>query len=221
MEYIYTKDWYKEMQVYGFLVFPETQADWDNENAWYQSEGRVYIEECKRNLEYYKPDLLKFLPDNFHAYIHNATLVREFPSKELRNIVEQWRTEWKERNKLKMDQYRTYLERNKERLPSSIALLCESTLHDAKVLSWDQSGEDEFAMVLDCRGAFHYYADVKLTFSGVKSSNISEVRIGSYWLYEEVYLNQRGFELHVLFEYPLGEMTIVAEDIHIEVLNNK
>lgn len=35
----------------------------------------------------------------------------------------------------------------------------------------------------------------------------------------EVYLANTGFELHVLLESPLGELTITAQDIEIEILD--
>ncbi|MDQ0163460.1 DUF4085 family protein [Aeribacillus alveayuensis] len=35
----FTKDWYKEMQIHGFLVFPETKEEWDGTIACYKEEG--------------------------------------------------------------------------------------------------------------------------------------------------------------------------------------
>lgn len=68
-------------------------------------------------------------------------------------------------------------------------------------------------------GAFHYYTDIRLTFKGVDSLIISEIFVGSSWIYDEVYLANTGFELHVLLESPLGELTITAQDIEIEILD--
>jgi hypothetical protein len=35
----FTKEWYQEMQVSGFLVFQETREDWDEILTYYQDEG--------------------------------------------------------------------------------------------------------------------------------------------------------------------------------------
>ncbi|WP_164684733.1 DUF4085 family protein [Brevibacillus reuszeri] len=40
----------------------------------------------------------------------------------------------------------------------------------------------------------------------------------NYWLYNEIYATDRGFELHVLFDCPLTEWKIVAENVQIETV---
>jgi len=220
MKYLFTKEWYKQMQVYGYLTFHESKEEWDNDITWYQSEGRNYEEESMVGLEYYKQDLLKFLPDTIHPYIHNGALKSQFPSTELRIMVEQWKREYNERNRNEIDKYRNYYESIKDKLPENIVLLFKKTLHDSRVLSLNNFSEDTFFMVLDCTGGYHYHNDIKLTFLRVKTLDISEVIVGSSWIYNEVYLTDTGYELHVLFDSPLGEMTIKAEDIQIEIFNN-
>ncbi|PGM59546.1 DUF4085 family protein [Bacillus sp. AFS053548] len=42
---------------------------------------------------------------------------------------------------------------------------------------------------------------------------------GGFWLYDEVYPTKSGFELNVLFDIPLIEFKIVAEDIVVEGKN--
>lgn len=220
MKYIFTKEWYREMQIAGFLTFHETIEDWNNDVAWYESEGLNFEEECRRDLERYKPDLLEFLPEPFHPYIHNGTIRSQFPSPELRAMAEQWKREYDERNRSQYNEARNHFLSIKDRLPKNVVQMYEKSLHDARVVSFESPRKDIFTMVLDCSGAFHYYTDIRLTFKGVDSLNVSEIFVGSSWSYDEIYLADVGFELHVLMASPLGEMTITAKDVDIEVLKN-
>lgn len=70
----FTREWYEEMQISGFLIFHETEQDWDQDVAWYHSEG-MDIEEIRRyDLENRKTGLLKFLPESFHPYIRDGMI---------------------------------------------------------------------------------------------------------------------------------------------------
>lgn len=44
------------------------------------------------------------------------------------------------------------------------------------------------------------------------------VSAGSCWIYDEVYLTETGFELHVLFDAPLLEFIISAENAAVEAI---
>ncbi|WP_178075972.1 hypothetical protein [Paenibacillus oralis] len=50
----FTKQMYEQMQIRGYLVYPETEQDLEEDKAWYLENGRDYEEEeyqkfCKRN----------------------------------------------------------------------------------------------------------------------------------------------------------------------------
>lgn len=216
----FTKEWYAKMQVVGFLVFPETERDWEEIVAWYQVEGKSFDALYREELDYRKQDLLKFLPESFHPYIHAGTLRCQFPSTELREMAERWRQECDERNEVMRKEYRSYYHGIKDSLPSDVVQIYEKSLHDAKVQSLEMPTKDTFIMILDCRRSFHYYTDVKLTFTGVKKLQCSDIHAGSYWLYDEIYDSKAGFELRVLFESPLAELTIIADHVVIEVLDD-
>lgn len=214
----FTKEWYAKMQVVGFLVFPETEQDWEESVAWYQEEGRNFDALCREELEYRKQDLLKFLPESFHPYIHAGTLGCQFPTTELREMAERWRHECHESNEGMRKEYRSYYLSIKDSLPSGAVQIYEKSLHDARVRSLEMPTGDTFIMMLDCRGSFHYYTDVKLTFTGVKKLQCPDIHADSSWLYDEIYYTDAGFELQVLFESPLEELTIIADNVLIEVL---
>lgn len=135
MRYIFTMKWHRKMQVAGFLTFHETIEDWDNDVAWYESEGRNFEEECRRDLEHYKRDLLEFLPESFHPYIHDGTIRSQFPSPELREMTEQWKREYDEHNRSQYNEYRSHFLSIQDRLPKNVVQLYEKSLHDARVWS--------------------------------------------------------------------------------------
>lgn len=216
----FTKDWYNEMQVYAFLNLPDSLEDWEEHINYYESEGIDYKQNAKEDLELRKSDLLKFLPEFFHPYIHNGTLKSEFPSAELRKEAEQWQKDYIQRMEELYQKYFHHYESIKGILPKNVVQLHENTLHDATVKSVEYPSKDTFVMMLNCRGGFHYFTDVKLTFTGVEELLVPDNFEGASWLYDEVYSTKAGFELHVLFVCPFSEMKIIAENVLIEVLND-
>jgi len=215
----FTKELYEEMQIRGYLVFPETKKDWEDDIAWHLSEGLNFEEIRRNNLEDKKEDLLKYLPAFFHPYIQDGTINSQFPSDELRKMADQWQMEYDERTKAIGVTYRNYYDSIKGSLPGSVIQLIEKSLHDAQVTSIEIPSKDTFIMTLDCRGGYHYLTDVRLTFTGVENVQPTNLSVGSGWLYDEVYLTETGFELHVLLDGPLMEFTITAENVSIEILS--
>lgn len=215
----FTKEWYREMQVSGFLVLPETREEWEEELAFYQEEGIDYQSRFQQNLEEMKEDLLKFLPKSFHKYIHNGTLNSKYPSAELRNLVDKWQEDYENRMNQLWAEYNEYYESTKHELPKSAINLVENSLHDAVILSTEMLPHDTFTMTLDCSGGFHYFTKVKLRFTGVSHIQIEQELNGAYWLYDEIYPKDEGFELCILLDSPLSELKIVARDVLIDDIN--
>lgn len=118
------------------------------------------------------------------------------------------------------EEYLLHYKTNKDKLPKIVVKLHEDSLHDAKVKSYYSPSIDTFIMTLDCRGGFHYFTDIKLTFTGVKELNLPKGFEGAFWLYDEVYSTKEGFEFNVLFDCPFSEVKINAENVLIEKLND-
>lgn len=213
----FTMERYKEMQVRGYLVYPETEMDWLNDLAWYEAEGIDMAAVSMEDLEQRKPDLLTFLPEVFHPYIHDGTLKSSYPSAELRAIAQQWNKDYDARTKEVGLAYRSAYSQIRAKLAESAVQLHEKTLHDANVKALERPSPDTLILILDCSGCYHYFTDVKITFSGVKLHQIPDQLVGAYWLYDEIYATENGFELHVLFDSPLSELTLAAEAVSIEV----
>ncbi|PEJ52095.1 hypothetical protein CN692_22170 [Bacillus sp. AFS002410] len=212
----YSKDWYKEMQLYSFLNFPDTKEEWDETIKYFESNGKDYIKNLKKDLEFFKNDLLKFLPESFHSYINDGTLNTAYPSEKLRNMINNWKDEYDQQMEDLNKEYRSKYNASKDLLPLSIVKLNEISLHDSNVKSIENLSIDTFVINLDCAGGFNDFTEIKLTFKGVKEISMPEDIKGGFWLYDEVYPAKSGYELHVLFDIPFIEFKIVAEDIIVE-----
>lgn len=214
----FTKDWYNEYQIACFLIFPETEKEWEEYVDSYQRAGKNFNKSCRERLEYHKNDLLKFLPESFHSYIHDGTIISQYPSEELRTMAKQWGKEYEKRMDMISKEYHKHYLSVKGVLRENVVQWYEKSLHDAVITSIEIPSQDTFIMTLDCRGGFSYFTDVKFTFEGVKKLVMPDTLVGSWWLYNEIYVAEAGFELRVLLS-PLSEMLLVAENVLIEVLN--
>ncbi len=214
----WTKEWYEEMQLVGFLVFPETREEWEEINGYYQAEGIDYLQMEKASVEGRKEMLLQHLPDFFHSYIHDGTLKTVFPSAELREMAKQWRQDYEERMRALALSYRSYYDSIRSQLPSGAVKLHEQSLHDARILSGRRTAADTLVLELDCRGAFHYMTNIRVTFSGVAHAELPNLE-EQWWLYDELNAVDGGFELRVLLS-SLDSFAISAADVTIEILGD-
>ncbi|MFC6651463.1 DUF4085 family protein [Paenibacillus rhizoplanae] len=214
----FTIPWYEEMQVRGFMVFPETEQDWLEDVAWHVAEGISYEERAKDFLEYMKKDLLKYLPVYFHTSIHDGTINSAYPVPEFKERAMQWGREYDERLQSNFREYRKGYEAIKDKLPANAVQLVENNLHDARVISYTMPSEGVLEMILDCGGAMHYQCEIKLTFSGVSGLRLPEPLEKKYWLYDEIYAAEQGFELRVLMDSPPSELRITAQDVSVDIL---
>ena len=213
----FTQNWYREMQVEGFLTFPDSREDWEESLNWENEDGTSYIEMLQAELEWRKDDLLTFLPAPFHPYILDGSLKTEYPSKELRKMAEEWNENHRSRSHDLSKQYMEQFEEIKEQLPSQVLEIHTKSLHDGEVLSFS-STESTITLIIAGTGVGCYGTNVKLTFSDVEKCLIPEQLEGSWWLYDEIYKTETGFELHVLFDCPLCELMIQARELKIETV---
>lgn len=213
----FTRNWYREMQVNGFLTFPDSKEDWEESLNWKNEDGTSYIEILQAELEWRKEDLLTFLPAPFHPYILDGSLKTEYPSKELREMAEEWNEKYLSRRQIIREQYMEQFEEIQEKLPSQVLEIHTKSLHDGEVLSFSAS-ESTITLIIAGTSIGWYDTNVKLTFGDVEKCLIPEQLEGSWWLYNEIYKTETGFELHVLFDYPLSELMIRARELKIETL---
>jgi len=214
----FTKEWYDEMQVAGFLTFPETEAEWEAYQEGYRADGVDPVKIQRQELEDLREDLLKFLPESFHPYIYAGTINSAYPSPELRDMIAKWEADHEARVDALLDDYSRHYASIKESLPPGAVLLTEKSLHDCVVNSAERPSDDVLVLRLDCRSGFHYFKEIQVTFTGVVEAFIPEDLADALWLYNEIYLIGELVELHVLFDTPMTEVTIVSRDVQIEEL---
>lgn len=208
----FTKEWYDEMQVSGFLTFPETEQS--EEAGLLENSSEIY----GNDLEEKKKDLLKFLPESFHSYINSGTINSGTPTPELREMAGKWETDYEARVDMLLDDYSRHYESIKGSLLPGAVQLTEKSLHNCTVKKVERPSPDVLLLYLDCKSGFHYFKDIQVTFTGVTEVVMPHEFIGSWWLYNEICLKNDHFELHVLFDSPITEVTIVCKDVQITEL---
>lgn len=219
----YTKELYDEMQIYGSLVFPDSKEEWEELVQSYDDMDIDYIERLKAELAYRKNDLLTFLPVSLHPAINTGTFMIDYPSQEEREVIEQWRSHFEQKLATIRNECKANYALIKHLLPENAVRLYESSMHDATVISVSYlSDSKECILLLNHHDGNGQTIDIKLTFTDVhKISNIEHI-IDAWWIYDEVYVTNHGFELHVLFNgpYEMWETTIEATDVFIEYLSS-
>ncbi|MEB9626911.1 MULTISPECIES: DUF4085 family protein [Bacillus] len=215
----FNKDWYKEMQVSGFLNFSETVEEWEEMLRESEKIGMDYKQSLREDAEEKKEDLLKFLPKSLHPYIHDNTINSEYPSKKLKKLMLEWTEDYEKRMDDLEQAYKDNYNSIKERLAQNVVQLYEYSLHDSQVTSVERRSKDTIIITLDCSGTFNEFDKLKVTFTGVSKCSIPENFEGAWWLCHEIDLAEDGFELGVLFDCPFEEVMICAKNVLLEIDN--
>lgn len=211
------------MQLTGQLVYHESQADLDEDVAWYDANGRSYEEESRSRLEMLETRGFHRLPEDLREGVGRYAASRKLPPEEFLNRVNGWRREirkkWEARTKDYVHHYRNI----KEKLPASVLRVTDRAgLHDARISGIDTDG-GALAIRLDCGGAYSFDGEAVLRFRGIRSCAYPEDRLnGGCWLDSEVYLREDGcFEMIGLIDVgfvEIEELVVVAEELVIEAL---
>ncbi|HHQ1470683.1 TPA: DUF4085 family protein [Bacillus anthracis] len=215
----FNKDWYKEMQVSGFLNFSETVEEWEEMLRESEKIGMDYKQSLREDAEEKKEDLLKFLPKSLHPYIHDNTINSEYPSEKLKKLMLEWTEDYEKRMDDLEQAYKDNYNSIKERLAQNVVQLYEYSLHDSLVTSVERRSKDTIIITLDCSGTFNEFDKLKVTFTGVSKCSIPENFEGAWWLCHEIDLAEDGFELGVLFDCPFEEVMICAKNVLLEIDN--
>ncbi|KUO65447.1 MAG: hypothetical protein APF84_13255 [Gracilibacter sp. BRH_c7a] len=111
------------------------------------------------------------------------------------------------KTKLVIRDYRNFYNSIKEYLPHNVQKISEYDLHDAGITGFKVGNDNTFAITLD-RG-------IKFTFINVQTLTIPNELLGRWWGYDEIYLTDKGFEMHVLLDN-LSELFVEAENVLID-----
>jgi hypothetical protein len=200
------------MTMMGFFTFPESIEEWEERikslNANSES-GINYIEILTGELEEKKDDLLKYLPESFHSYIYDGTINTSYPTPKLRKMADEWikKTDEKTTNVLK--EYNKFFDSIRASIPYNAQKIHDFGMHDARVFDYTDINKT-FELIFKDR-------DLKFIFTNIYSLHIPNQLKGRYWLYDEIYSTEHGFELRVLFD-DLSELRLIAENVLIEEL---
>ncbi|MGG5737178.1 MULTISPECIES: DUF4085 family protein [Bacillus cereus group] len=212
----FNKDWYKEMQVSGFLIFSETLEEWEEVLRESEKVGMDYKQNLREDVEEKKEDLLKFLPKSLHPYIHDNTINSEYPSEKLKKLMLEWTIDYEKRMNDLEQAYIENFNSIKEKLTQNVVQLHEYSLHDSVVKSVEKKSKDTLIIILDCSGSFSDFEKLRLIFKGVTECSMPKKFEGAWWMCHEIALTENGFELGVLFDCPFEEVTICAKDVLLE-----
>lgn len=150
----FTRDWYKEMQVLEFVSFIDSIKEW----------SEMDIESLKEEMEKRKIDLLKFLPESIYSIIQNITTNSKYPSGELKKRMQKWTADY-EKRVAQLDQlYVEYFNSIEKKLPSNVAQLHKTSLHDSVIKVVKRKSEDTLSIILDCSGTFSEFDKLEVTF---------------------------------------------------------
>ncbi|EJQ13795.1 hypothetical protein IE3_02694 [Bacillus cereus BAG3X2-1] len=205
----FTRDWYKEMQLSGFVHFIESIEEWKEIDP-------DYLQSLKDEVEERKEDLLNYLPETLHSYFYNNTIDSEYPPNELKKLLLEWTADYEKRMTQLDQSYLEYFNSIKKKLPSNVVQLHEFSLHDSVIKVVKCKSEDTLSIVLDCTGTFSDFNKLQVSFTGVTKCSMPENFEGAWWLYHEIELTEDGFELGVLFDCPFREVTICATNLLLE-----
>lgn len=205
----FTRDWYKEMQISGFVNYIGSIEEWKEVNP-------DYIQSLKDEVEERKEDLLNFLPETLHTHIHNNTIDSEYPPNELKKLLLEWTADYEKRMAQLDLSYLEHFNSIKKMLPSNVVQLHKASLHDSEILTVERNLEDILSITVDCSGTFSDFDKLQVTFTGVTKCSMPDNLKGAWWLYHEIELTEDGFELGMLFDCPFEEVTICAKDVLLE-----
>lgn len=111
--------------------------------------------------------------------------------------------------------YRAHIESVRSRLPESMQVFCDTTLHDGVITAAARPRRDSVRLEIDAwNNPWGPTGRLELIFTGVKDVSPLDDLVGQWWLYEEVHLHPgAGFDYRVLLDE--GEFRVVADNVEL------
>ncbi|WP_157273269.1 DUF4085 family protein [Paenibacillus sp. oral taxon 786] len=217
----FTKAMYEQMQIRGYLVYPESEQELEADKAWYVEQGRDYDKEAKEMYKWFiQPLMLKHFPSSIHPQVLDGSFMKtRWPSPELAAWIREWKGNWDAEWKRRCDEYRDRYEQIMQNLPADARQLWENVrFHDARIQVFTPRDDGSVEIVLDEVGKEQF---TRLIFQNVKSLRVEKPELlqGSMCLYEEIdWTEPHWFEFRLLLEAPreMHELSLVAGGVNIE-----
>lgn len=174
-----------------------------------EEDYKEYINEKVMLLKKYVPEYIK---KDIYDY---RLLVLNILSKDLYKKLVKWKVEIELNWKNACNEYNKQYKAIKQQLSYNVKKFTSYSMHEQKILSLNKLSKDKLCIEYKngCWGkAF-------LNFEGVKTIEIEGDIKGSSWLYDEIYLSDKGnFEYQALLDN--SELKIIANDIYISFANS-
>lgn len=227
-----TKDWYKDRMNLSFPIKLEI-IDRDKSNL-----NEIFLNQYKQTFCHMKNNLPKNHEESVFENIFNGYLenVKKFFDMETLNKVSDIRLlalgkvfkeeyTFIEEEIIKKDAIQAYnkiFNQIKDNIPNNIK--DNLNLHDALITNILRE-KDKFTIELDCSNSLGNVK--KIRFENYKILEEENNFVNGWWLYEEIYIKDNQYELHVLIDAPyegstkLGYFTIRAKNIVFYTQKNK
>ncbi|KZL89475.1 hypothetical protein CLMAG_49640 [Clostridium magnum DSM 2767] len=237
----FTRQLYEQMQVWSFLTNLLNEDDNDNEEIkkFYQEQGKDYEVEQRHiyeeNYKEIKHFLLEYLPESLESIILNelsvyGKMLSESSIMEMKKYIDNFSNLMFDDSDINVGKtYSKYYKSIENSLPEDIRSLNEKyNFHDSQITYFDYSGENKIIIKLSCEGSFlSNGGSAVLTFSDIKSVELSDNYVGNWWLWNETHLSDIGnFDFQALFHnyddngrHSLNELRIIADKVSLEFLD--
>ncbi|WP_413362636.1 DUF4085 family protein [Lysinibacillus sp. 3P01SB] len=195
----------------SLLPIQESDDNWDIVIREAEEEGRNLDEELSAELQEIREELLTFLPQRFHPYIHNRTINTPLLAKDVRNDYIEWMHGQQRIFEMILEQAGQGREEVMPILTKNAQEIFQDSLHDGVIANIERSGND-VAIMLNMESGFTPKAMIVLRFINVWNEEGSP-EIGSWYIYDELRKVNGRVALRVIFDCPEMQWTIECETI--------
>lgn len=235
----FTRQLYEQMQVWSFLTNFLNEDDNEEIKEFYQEQGKDYEAEQRyiheENYKEIKPFLLKYLPEYLRDVVLNDISVygkalSQNSIMEIEKYIDNFNNLMFNDSDISVEKaYSTYYEGKKNSLPEDIVNINEKyNFHDSQITNFEYTTKNQIIITLNCEGSFlSSDGSAILTFSDVKSAELSDNYIGNWWLWNETHLSDIGnFDFEALFhdydsngKHSLNTFRVIADKVSLSFSN--
>lgn len=193
------------------LSIPETDQEWESGLANAMEEGIDLLAEKKEDLDDVRGRLLSSIPERFYPYVLDGTFNTPLLPKSVREDYINWVNERTATFEGVLDAAHESKQGALPYLSDGAREVYEQSLHDAQIVGITRM-DNQLVLHMDTTGGFCTKSVVFLIFTGI-ISEIGEIAVGQYYIYDELIKTDDGIALRVIFDSPELEWTIEAASL--------
>ncbi|MCA0970702.1 DUF4085 domain-containing protein [Halobacillus litoralis] len=191
------------------LPIPESSEEWEE----LLEEDDDALNSLRDELKEGKPLLKQTLPERFHPYLEEGSLVE--PS-----LPDSVREDYLSFQRDAENEFNEVLQAAEEQTEKALPFLSEKardvfsdSLHDA-VIEEVNYETDALHMVLNMESGFSEKNTITLSFLGIQSQQAAQpLQVGQWLLYHELQKTEDGFAFRGLFDCPEVEWTVTIKGL--------